>query len=980
MAPPPLAAVGDPVIVAAGDIACDPSTSSFNGGNGTSDSCRQRYTANLITSINPVAVLPLGDNQYYCGGLSAFQQSYALSWGGFLPITHPSVGNHEYLTSGGTGCNSGNAGANGYFSYYGAAAGQRGQGYYSYDVGTWHVIALNSNCGDAGGCSTSSPQGQWLAADLAAHRTACTLAYWHIPLFSSGGRASSNSRPLWQQLYNADADLILSAHDHIYERFAPLTPTGAVDNVRGIREFIVGTGGANHTSLASTAAHSEVRNASTYGVLKLTLHPTSYDWQFVPEAGQTFTDSGTTNCHGSGADTVPPSAPSGLSATPVTGGRVDLSWTASTDNFAVAGYRIYRNGVQVGATTATTYSDTTAVPSSSYSYYVVAYDTSGNVSQPSNAVPVQTPPDTSPPTTPAGLAASAAGPAEVDLTWSQSTDDVGVAGYEIFRDGVQVGTSATTSYADLTTHSSTTYSYAVRAYDGVGNRSAQSTAATVTTPAAPTVLTFTPTADTFVESDTPTTNYGTNTVVGTDNSPVKRMLLKFTVAGVEGRQVLSAKLRLRCVNASGVGGVFHRVANTSWAESGVNWNNAPPGDSATLRQLGAVALNTWYEVDVTQLVGGDGTFSLDATSTSSDGADYVSKEGAAGFAPQLVVTTSSAPGDTSPPTAPTGLSATAVSPGRVDLSWTASDDDVGVTGYKIFRDGTQVGSSTTTSFADTTALPQTSYTYTVSAFDAAGNDSPPSDPASVTTPGDTTPPSKPTGLSATAAGSNQVNLTWTASTDDTGVASYEIRRDGTAIGTSPTPSFSDTSAQPSTTYSYTVVALDAAGNRSVESDPATATTPAPSTTLTFTPLADTFVESDLPGSNFGGITSVQVDGSPIKDILLKFTVAGVGSRHVNSATLRLFCVDPSGSGGQFRRVLDTSWVENGVTWSNAPAADPTVFGSIGTVATGSWYTVSVPFVTGDGTYSVRVSSTSTNGADYSSKEGANPPQLIVNTG
>jgi hypothetical protein len=176
------------------------------------------------------------------------------------------------------------------------------------------------------------------------------------------------------------------------------------------------------------------------------------------------------------------------------------------------------------------------------------------------------------------------------------------------------------------------------------------------------------------------------------------------------------------------------------------------------------------------------------------------------------------------------------------------------------------------------------------------------------------------------------------------------------------------------------VALDAAGNRSGESGPATATTPAPSTTLTFAPVADTFVESDLPGSNFGAVTSVQVDGSPVKDILLKFTVSGVGSRHVNSATLRLFCVDPSGAGGQFRRVLDTSWAENGVTWSNAPAAEPTVVGSLGTVAVGSWYTVSVPFVTGDGTYSIRVGSTSTNGADYSSKEGANPPQLIVNTG
>jgi hypothetical protein len=292
--PPPPA---DVVIAAAGDIACDPADSSFNGGNGTSEKCRQRYTANVISSINPAAVLPLGDNQYYCGGLAAFQQSYALSWGGFLPITHPSAGNHEYLTSGGTGCNSGNAGANGYFTYYGAAAGQRGQGYYSYDLGRWHLIALNSNCNDAGGCSAGSAQGQWLAADLNAHSNVCTLAYWHIPLFSSGGRASSNSLPFWQLLYDHGADLVLSAHDHIYERFAPQTTDGDDDAARGIREFVVGTGGANHTSIASVAANSEVRNSDTFGVLKLTLHPTSYDWQFLPEAGQAFTDSGTTACH-----------------------------------------------------------------------------------------------------------------------------------------------------------------------------------------------------------------------------------------------------------------------------------------------------------------------------------------------------------------------------------------------------------------------------------------------------------------------------------------------------------------------------------------------------------------------------------------------------------------------------------------------------------------------------------------------------------
>jgi hypothetical protein len=292
-------AAADPVIAAAGDIACDPSSSSFNGGNGTSGSCRQKYTSDILVNGGFAAVLALGDIQYYCGGYQAFLQSYDLSWGRVKSITRPAVGNHEYLTSGGTDCTSANAGAAGYFKYYGSAAGDPSQGYYSYNIGAWHLIALNSNCSSAGGCGSTSPQGLWLKADLAANQNLCTLAYWHIPVFSSGGRANSNARSLWQTLYDNNVELVLNGHDHIYERFAPQTANGVLDTARGIRSFIVGTGGSNHTSLASIAANSEVRNTDTFGILKVTLHPSSYDWQFVPEAGKTFTDSGTGLCRGS---------------------------------------------------------------------------------------------------------------------------------------------------------------------------------------------------------------------------------------------------------------------------------------------------------------------------------------------------------------------------------------------------------------------------------------------------------------------------------------------------------------------------------------------------------------------------------------------------------------------------------------------------------------------------------------------------------
>jgi len=299
----PATSTSDPVIAAAGDIACDPLNPNFKAGAGTSSNCKQKATSDLLAGAGLAAVLPLGDNQYWCGSLAAFQKSYDLSWGRLKSITRPAVGNHEYVTSGSssssptTGCDSSNTNAVGYFKYFGSAgAGVNGKGYYSYDIGRWHLIALNAECGPAGGCGTTSAQGKWLAADLAAHKNTCTLAYWHEPLFSSGGRASSKVLPFWQLLQPAGVDVVLNGHDHIYERFAPQTSSGAAA-ANGIREFIVGTGGANHTGLTTTARNSVVRNASTYGVLKLTLHPTSYDWKFVPISGGAFGDSGTGTCH-----------------------------------------------------------------------------------------------------------------------------------------------------------------------------------------------------------------------------------------------------------------------------------------------------------------------------------------------------------------------------------------------------------------------------------------------------------------------------------------------------------------------------------------------------------------------------------------------------------------------------------------------------------------------------------------------------------
>ena len=311
-----LIVAGDPMIAAAGDIACDPASSSFNGGNGTANHCRQKAVSDLFVDKNFTAVLALGDTQYDDGALTKYQLSFDPSWGRAKSIIRPVVGNHEYLT----------AGASGYYSYFGAAAGDPAKGYYSYDVGAWHIIALNSNCSQVGGCGSGSPQEQWLQADLAAHPNLCTLAYWHHSRFSSGAHGNNTSYDaFWQDLYAAGAEIVLSGHDHVYERFAPQNPGGAADP-NGIQQFVVGTGGQSHSSFIDIKPNSVVRNADTYGILKLTLHAASYDWEFIPEAGKTFTDAGTMNCRGT---VTPPSATPVHTATPASSTPVETATATS---------------------------------------------------------------------------------------------------------------------------------------------------------------------------------------------------------------------------------------------------------------------------------------------------------------------------------------------------------------------------------------------------------------------------------------------------------------------------------------------------------------------------------------------------------------------------------------------------------------------------------------------------------------------------
>jgi hypothetical protein len=264
-------------LVAAGDIAA-----CGNPGD--------EATAALLASIGGT-VAPLGDNVYMSGTAAQFRDCYEPSWGRYRARTRPAVGNHEYETSN----------ASPYYAYFGPAAGEPDRGYYSYDLGAWHVVVLNSNCGEVS-CAAGSAQERWLRADLASSPAACTVAYWHHPRFNSGeshgGEATEDDvRPFWEALYDHGVELVLNGHDHVYERFAPQTAAGRADAARGVRQFTVGTGGKSHGRLGVRRANSEVFDAATFGVLKLTLSAGAYEWEFVPVAGASFRDAGSGGCH-----------------------------------------------------------------------------------------------------------------------------------------------------------------------------------------------------------------------------------------------------------------------------------------------------------------------------------------------------------------------------------------------------------------------------------------------------------------------------------------------------------------------------------------------------------------------------------------------------------------------------------------------------------------------------------------------------------
>ncbi len=272
---PASATPAEAVLLAAGDIA-------------SCSSSGDEATARLLDEL-PGTVATLGDAAYPNGSAANFRACYGPGWGRHSARTRPAPGNHEYES----------ARAAPYFAYFGTLAGDPSKGYYSYELGAWHVVVVNSNCAEVGGCGTGSAQERWVRADLAASGARCTLAYWHHPLFTSGANhpPAVEMRPIFTALYEAGAEVVLAGHNHQYERFAPLAPDGQLDPGRGIRSFVVGTGGASHYAFGRVRPNSEARDATTFGVLRLVLRADGYDWRFVPVPGGRFTDAGSGSCH-----------------------------------------------------------------------------------------------------------------------------------------------------------------------------------------------------------------------------------------------------------------------------------------------------------------------------------------------------------------------------------------------------------------------------------------------------------------------------------------------------------------------------------------------------------------------------------------------------------------------------------------------------------------------------------------------------------
>ncbi len=827
----------------------------------------------MAKSWNPNLFMYLGD-VYLNGSVGDFYNWYGQPntfFGRLKAVSNPTIGNHEYQT--GTPAP--------YVDYWNNVPH-----YYSYNAAGWHFISLD-NTSEFNQYSTTSAQYQWLVQDLNANTSPCTMVYFHRPIYGASWTGGAPELASWWNLFaQHGVKIALAGHEHDYQRWKPLDGSGN-PSPTGVTEFVAGTGGMgiDPISRADSRLAVGLGNADDYGAFRLEISGQGATYKFAQVGGNVL-DQGTIPCATS-SDTTPPTTPTAVTASAISPTQVNLSWSASTDNVGVVGYTVYRNGAQVATVggSTLTYSDTAASPGTTYSYTVDAFDAAANHSSPSSPATATT----------GGIGFIQAGSAAtgnrvtsttINFTNAVRQGDLLAGWFAEYDSSGQVSVSDNVNGAwtrSVSTHFSTGSGDIALYY--LPNSKASSSGLTVNVSAsAPTWLegsageyagvAITNPLDQAVlaTGSSAVADSGGAPSVGAGDLVFGGLTANSNPGSVGAGSSQGAPFQLRnqlSGNAaedilSGPSGVNHATFTLG---SSVRWyavcalfkpasaDTQPPSVPSALTATAASATRvnlswsastdnvgvTGYTIyrGGTQLatVGGSSLAYSDSTVTPSTSYSYtvdaVDAAGNHSAQSAAAAVTTPAAADTQAPSVPNGIAATAASATRVNLSWSASSDNVGVTGYTIYRGGTQlatVGGSTLT-YSDTTVTPSTSYSYTIDAYDAAGNHSAQSAAAAVTTPAaDAQAPTVPSGLTATAASATRVNLSWSASSDNVGVTGYTIYRGGTQLATvgGSTLTYSDTTVTPSTSYSYTVDAYDAAGNHSAQSAAAAVTTPAAS--------------------------------------------------------------------------------------------------------------------------------------------------------
>ncbi len=540
------------------------------------------------------------------------------------------------------------------------------------------------------------------------------------------------------------------------------------------------------------------------------------------------------------ADGSAPSAPANLQGTAVSTSRIDLAWTASTDNVGVTGYRIYRDGAVIGSTAGTSFSDTGLAEYTTYLYRVAAFDAGGNESTPSSPLTATTV-DATAPSVPSNLQGAAVSTSRIDLTWTASTDNAGVTGYRIYRNGTAVGTSASTGYSDTGLSEATSYSYTVAAYDAEGNESGQCGALAVytadaTSPSVPSNLQGTAASASQIDLTwTASTDnlgvagyrvYRNGSLVASpagtsfsDTGLSEATSYSYTVAATDASGNASSQCGAVAVSTLDVTvpSVPSNLQGTAASASQIDLTWTASTDNVGV--TGYRVYRNGIQVGTAASTGFSDTGLSEATSYSYRVAAYDAAGNLSSLCGAVAVSTA----DATAPSVPTNLQGTGASASQIDLTWTASTDNVGVTGYRVYRNGSQVGTTASTSYSDTGLSEVTSYSYTVAAYDAAGNASAQCGAVAVSTL-DGTAPSVPTNLQATVVSTSRIDLSWTASTDNVGVAGYRVYRDGSLVASPAGTTYSDTGLAAGTAYGYRVAAYDAAGNSSAQCTVVNATT------------------------------------------------------------------------------------------------------------------------------------------------------------